>query len=224
MIISMSIFNSSFESLENEIPILQIENKSFYQNLIKELIKGQNGVENEVEIFHQGEVVKQGKELELILNPFEVELNKTKNLTLLYQFIKNEYANELHYEKTSTLLQYVVSYLEMLFEESEYQLEYEQELDLVALLKAMNVRFDYECSSVLNCLIDYVKVMHGFFHKKIFVFVQLKNTLSTEEMEQFYQFLFYEKIEVLLLESSESKERLLCEKYRIIDEDLCVIY
>ena len=58
---------------------------------------------------------------------------------------------------------------------------------------------------------------------RLMVFVNLKAYLNEVELEEVYKMAFYNKIQLLLLESVK-KDVLPAEKYCIIDKDKCVIY
>ncbi|MFI3176058.1 MAG: type II-A CRISPR-associated protein Csn2 [Eubacteriales bacterium] len=224
MILSMPLFAQSFQSNENEVPILIIENKKYYQKFIADLLLSQKGAENEFSIYVDGKELNLIKEMDVIMDFFQLELNYSKNLTKLYQYIKTEYVNEKYYMQTSDLLQQIMKYIDEIMEESEFSLSYDHELDISTILKAINLQFYCDESSCLDVLIDYVRIMSGFFNKKIFVLTQFKHIFTEQEQELFYQYIAYHKIEVLLLESLGITKRMNGEIYRIIDEDHCVIY
>ncbi len=218
------IFEKSFEVTENEIPVLVIENKAYFRDLINSLILEQDGISGDFSFFFKDKEVNQKKDLELILNFFDLDINKTKNLTKLYSFIKTEFVKEEKYLETVNLTTSILSYMSEITAQSDFSLVYEEDIDITTIFKSLNLRFYYEETTMLEKLVDYIKIMSKFFQKKVFVLVGLKSMFTQEEQEEFYKFLFYEKISVLVIENCEQQNRLFSEKYRIIDEDLCVIY
>lgn len=224
MIFATPIFEKSFEVTENEIPVLVIENKAYFRDLINSLILEQDGISGDFSFFFKDKEVNQKKDLELILNFFDLDINKTKNLTKLYSFIKTEFVKEEKYLETVNLTTSILSYMSEITAQSDFSLVYEEDIDITTIFKSLNLRFYYEETTMLEKLVDYIKIMSKFFQKKVFVLVGLKSMFTQEEQEEFYKFLFYEKISVLVIENCEQQNRLFSEKYRIIDEDLCVIY
>ena len=58
--------------------------------------------------------------------------------------------------------------------------------------------------------------------KRLFVFVNLKSFLSQGELSKLYEFAFYEKLNLLLIEGI-SRDKLDGERIVIIDDQLCHI-
>lgn len=80
----------------------------------------------------------------------------------------------------------------------------------------------YESTSILEHIVDYMRLFHQVCKVKVFVFVGIKAFLSEEEMLQLYQMATYENIELLLIEGRYYS----CTKYErnvIIDKDRCLI-
>lgn len=224
MIFATDIFNESFISKENEIPILVIENKTLYQNFIFELISELNGIESEHNFFIDDKQLNLRKDLELILDMFTLDINKSKNITKLYNYIKSEYINNEKLMQTTQLSAKIVEYIQGIVNEIDFDLTFETNVDLQVILKVVDLKFYYEDSTLLEKLIDYIKIMHDFLGKKLFVIANFKTIFSAQEQQQFYEFLMYNKIEILLLETLVPTQKLENEIYRIIDDDLCVIY
>lgn len=224
MIFATDIFNESFISKENEIPILVIENKTLYQNLIFELISELNGIESEHNFFIDDKQLNLRKDLELILDMFTLDINKSKNITKLYNYIKSEYINNEKLMQTTQLSVKIIEYIQDITNEIDFDLTFETNIDLQAILKAVDLKFYYDDSTLLEKLIDYIKITHDFLGKKFFIILNLKTIFSSQEQQQFYEFLMYNKIEILLVETSQQSKKLENEIYRIIDDDLCVIY
>lgn len=98
------------------------------------------------------------------------------------------------------------------------------EIDSVeSLIKLYNVSIDSSEKSLAEQLLLYMKICRDFFKKKLFVILNLKSFLSKDEIELFYKATFYEKFDLLLIESSQKEAPRDCEKVKIIDEDLCEI-
>lgn len=78
-------------------------------------------------------------------------------------------------------------------------------------------------TNAIKIYTEYMKMQRSFFGKEVFVFVNLKSCFSEEEIENFYQWVFYNKFKVLLLESFQREIPLKDENTVIIDKDLCEI-
>ena len=128
-----------------------------------------------------------------------------------------------HYLLTNDLIGQNIVYIEKLIESIDYSIEYNNMPDINSLLKIFEIKLKPDYDSVLEKIIEYIKVVNRFLNINSFVFLNLKSYLTNDELEPFYKDCFYNKINLLLIESSLSEHRLDCEKYRIIDKDLCEI-
>ena len=95
-------------------------------------------------------------------------------------------------------------------------------LDVTALLKAYDVKMLTEDVDPLEILIDYLRAYSSVCGIRIFVTLNLKYFFTQEQIQQLYEFCFYEKIFLIDLEG-QKKYIIETEKYVIIDQDLCLI-
>lgn len=89
-------------------------------------------------------------------------------------------------------------------------------------VKLYNVKIDCEGIELLEKVVEYMKTMHQICHIKIFIFVGLKQYLTKQELEKLYEFVFYEKI-ILCIMEAEQTERIIGEKGWLLDKDLRII-
>ena len=81
---------------------------------------------------------------------------------------------------------------------------------------------ELELSNFYERIITYIKLMHQICNIELFVFYNLKDYFNSEKIELFYKDCLYEKINIIIIESSKS-EKIKYEKYYILDNDLCII-
>lgn len=224
MMFTTPLFNESIQTEEGEIPVLVVENKTLYQTMILDFLAESNGIESEHYFYLENKEIDLHKRLETMTDFFNLDINRTKNITKLHQYIKKEHSNEEQFMETLDLTNKINAYIQTIANSSDYHLTFDDDFDVQSLFKMVGLRFYYEDSTLLSRLIDYIKLTRDFFGKQIFVLVGLKTIFSISELEDFYKFARYNKVNIFLLESELPKEKLDGEKYRIIDEDLCVIY
>lgn len=97
-----------------------------------------------------------------------------------------------------------MEYFDKLISTVPYNLKYNFEVDLSSLMKAISVETDMESDSLLEKLLQYVKLMNQICGIDIFVIPNLKYYFSTEETMQFYQFAMYNKIYMVVIEPTLS--------------------
>lgn len=76
--------------------------------------------------------------------------------------------------------------------------------DMIQKAETIVKMFDFKISSDETELIDriteYMKIQRLFFGKEVFVFINLKNCFSENELESFYQWVFYNKFKAIIIE------------------------
>ena len=103
-----------------------------------------------------------------------------------------------------------------------YSIKYNVDMDIISLLKMYNVEISNTSDCLLEKIIEYIKVMNQICHIKTFIFVDLKHYLKIDELHSLYEFVFYQKLNLLIVEPIHTS-KLDEEKCCIIDKDLCII-
>lgn len=91
------------------------------------------------------------------------------------------------------------------------------------ILKIAEVKVNIQAQTLLEKIIEYIKLCDQLLKQHIFVFLNLKVFLTRQEIEELYKECFYRKIHLILIEASHIN-RIEVEKTCIIDKDNCVIY
>lgn len=103
-----------------------------------------------------------------------------------------------------------------------YELDDKVELDISGLLKLYDVKISEEYEGLLEKILSYIRTVHLVCGIDVVVFVGIKQFLTETEMSELYEFSFYNKIHLVILESAY-KSPIDYEKVLILDKDLCVI-
>lgn len=215
------IFDEQFEFSENKPNILIIENKKFFQQSVLEFIMLENGKECKYTFFENLDEIK--KDINIVTDIFNLEVNSTKNLTKLYNSIKNNYVLGEKYTKYMELSQSVNHFLCDVMQSLDYAVDFNEQMDLTAFFKLNNLKFIFNSKDIIEQMMDYMDILVEFIGMKIFVFVNVHNVISNNEAKELYKFLELRKYTVLFLESSENQYLKKYQNIRIIDDDLCVI-
>lgn len=214
-------YNLAFSIEENQVIVLSVENPRAYAELLQDIWNQSQGGEGGFILSEKEKVLKISKEVECIFNPFALECNDRKIVTHLYQQMK-EQADNFLMEETMQINTEINRFLDTLIFQIPFVLKHNQEFDILNLFKLYEVKFDSDVDTVLERIIEYLRVMSKICGIVLYVFVGLKHYLNPNELNELYQFAFYEKIKLILLESihlplNEG------EKGWIIDADLCII-
>ena len=202
--------------------VLTLESPQIYSDFVGNMWSQTNGQEGNLRLLEKDKELKIAKEICFILNPFAVNCNDRKILSKVYEELAVRTDEVLAEEKTE-INAALVEFLDKLLLQEPYHLEAGLELDVQGLLKLYNVHMEYEGETLLERIIDYLRLMHQVCKIKAVVFIGLKAYLAEEELQQLYEFTLYEQIDILLIESTV-RPALGNETGIIVDRELCVIY
>lgn len=113
-------------------------------------------------------------------------------------------------------------FLDRLLLQMPYALKYNSAFQLPDLLKIFSVEIECDEETLLEQIVEYLWVMKKICGVKNYVFVGLKQYLPISELERLYEYVFYEKINLIIIESIYTP-LINGEKGWIIDKDLCII-
>ncbi len=214
-------FNLEIELMENQISVLSIENKKVYTEVLKDLWNQTQGQDGRFILSEKDKQLKISKEMECIFNPFCLDCNDRKILNRLYQEMRDQADSYCQQEaiKLNTEINRFLDHLLMLM---PYALDYNANLDVSGLFKLYTVEVQSQGETLLQRMTEYLRVMSKIGGVDNYIFVGLKQYLTVEELENLYEFVFYEKINLILVEAVQSPA-ISGEKGWIIDSDLCII-
>lgn len=214
-------YELEFLMSENEITSVTIENQAAFRDIAYSIWNGSEGLDTTVVLSEGEKELKLEKTMDCILNPFSLDLGSRKVLNKLYAdlaYILNEDMQEETLDIKARLLRYV----DLLETKSDYPLTSDIDFNVEEILKLYHVRLAVCRDTLLENLMDYMRITKQILDTEMFVFVNLKDFLSVEEIEHLYDFCFYEKIYLLLLNGHQSYFGA-HEKNWIYDKDMCLI-
>lgn len=161
------------------------------------------------------------KYLELIVNPFALDLNQRKILTKVHQELEQNAVREDMYQRTAEIRQLLHNYLQELLLTVDYPLEYNFDFSLGKLLAPVGVQFAPE-DSLPGRVLQYIDLCSRLLGLKVFVLYQLSCILSADEMQCFIRDMQYRQIPIILLESAVP-DSIPFTKILVVDDDLCIV-
>lgn len=153
---------------------------------------------------------------------FGFSVNERKLATKLLSRLSEKALDEEHFSKTNEIMSQIEQYMLELISDFDVSVHLENSMDIAMLLKAAPVTVSDICATLPEKICNYAKIENEFFGKKIFAFVNLKQFLSEEDIEDVYKFFRYEKLYLLLFEGYQ-KYNSKNEHVLIIDKDMCII-
>ena len=214
-------YGIEIELQENQIPVLIIEAPETFSVLIQELYRSKQGGEEKFLLSESDKLLNMGKSLELMVNPFAIDVNEKRIVQKLYQEIESRVQEQLVLE-TAEIHSKLISYLEEIVGKIAYPVTFDLEENVLGLMKTYNVRLETESITLLEKLVEYFELLHQLCRIEVIVCVNLKSYLSEAELRQLYEAMFYEKISLILLENTQ-REKVEGERICIMDRDGCII-
>lgn len=215
-------FDNSFELKSEAINTLLIENRELFISFIKQLHIEMSTEEGKIILQDDLKELSFKKYAELIIDPFTLDPNNAKNLKKLYEKIIDNSSNEELYEKRLVFENVLKDYIEEIVFSSDYELIYDS-LDYQNIFKAVNLHINTEVNNLTSMIIDYMRISSDLSGTKLFIFVNLDNFLTDEDLIELQKFISYNNIIVLCLQNQLNRKLIKNENLRIIDEDLCEI-
>ena len=160
---------------------------------------------------------------EIVINPLSVEINNRKILNKLYEELHKLSSNEVLYMKTLELTKLIQEYLLDLEQETNYILEFNNEVEMNALFKAVDLKCEDSGEDFFERLVKYIKVLVDLLSVKLVVFINARCFLNDERIRRLCEEIKYMEIKGLFIENSEKTCVEGMERY-IIDKDKCEIY
>lgn len=200
-----------------------IETPELFSEYLQELLKQQNGQEGRFVLSNNDKTLDISKCVEVILNPFSVDINDKKILNKLYVELNELAFSEQFYIQTQELVFDIYQYLFELEQETEYMLTTEDEIDFTAVFKAVGMKHEVCEDNFWETLTRYIKIITEVLKVKLIVLVNIRSFLSDEQVQEFIKTVMYEEVGILLLENQERTCICGLQRY-IIDKDKCEIY
>ncbi len=196
---------------------LIIENTTFLRNLVLDL-------SNDAESFeYLGEnKTTFANDSYFIFNLFDVTLDSKKADSTLQKELSSRITYEQK-EKFESLKLLVYDYINSITYDYPIPVSYNDDFPLSTLLKSINVTPEITSSSIVEEVIQNIKILSYLLKKDIFVIFNLKDFFSNEELVIFFKAMEQLEIKILLI-SSHSSLRLENEQQIIIDKDLCELH
>lgn len=210
------------ELKENVISIIVVEDITLRLPIIEELNYEMSGNDGNWLLVENEKKYEIAKKVEIILEPFSLELNNKKIKTRLYQDIKSV-SQDYGFAQGIEVHSHICSYIEQLIEKIPYPIKYKDEWDLLEILKAYEVEIEEECCDVCDKLFSYIKLVNHVCGINIFIIINIKQYLTENQTLELYKLAMYNKLQLILIEFNMQNNKIDNEEVYVIDKDGCII-
>ena len=199
-----------------------IESPKLFSKYLQELYRQSEGEEGNFILSDEDKEISIDKYVEVIVNPFCVNINDKKILNKLYtQLAELAYAEDM-YLLTQEIQSKLKDYVFQLEHMGSYILEMDSEVDATAIFKVLGVRIDNYSENFFENINLYIKVITELLKKKVIVFINLKSFLEKDQIKQLTETAIHNEVRLLFLENHQRDFSADFTRY-IIDKDGCEI-
>ena len=216
-------FDFVFHFDENVRSLLVVEDPVIFLKLISEMTGNDSEEYSRIVLSEDDTVLKIKDKLVCIIDPLSITLNDRKLLNKLGDMLLKEILSSELLIKGNQIVSAVENYVIQIIQCMDWNLSYSEKIDIQSLLKIAEVRFDDVQETLVEKILDYIKISSELLGFKCFVFVNMLSYLTEYEVEKFYEYVYYQKICVLLLESRVPDTVKKFSETVIIDKDACEI-
>lgn len=221
MIIAYNELGISVETNNYQPLVFVIENKRSLIKLVENIKNDINGISSTVVLSENENSLKITKEVELIIDPWNIDFNGKRIKTKLYQLMA-DVSTDQNDEEFLELRAKIFRYIENVSEHLMYGLNYNIELEPSTIFKSVDVGIENQNVDFAERVVEYIKLVQSLCNVKAVFLLNIKRYLSVEEIQLLYKDVQYNNIQLILIEDSEN-ERICGEKIVVIDKDDCII-
>ena len=190
----------------------------FVNNLIQQISYGNQGdftysKDNQEKPFD--------KHAMIIKDMFSFDLTSRKMLNRLYNEVKKQMSFTNFQERMDEFEQAYINLLEHIKNDISINIDYQEEIDLISLFKFAGIVPIIDQEDFLASLVDYVKIIVELLDIDIIWTINLKNFLSSKDLNDFIYEMNLMKINILNIEVYERYDKINNQINLVIDEDLC---
>ena len=215
--------------IDNEIAVennnvfnIEVENKVYFYRLINEFNLISKGIISENIFFldEDDNELNLLNKIDLYIDYFNIEFNSKKIINNLYKVLKTN-INEEDKIKINKCYLKIKNILSKSFLDYNLPLVINDEFDIDTILKLLKVSIDSK-NNLLDNLFLLIDINNNFKINELLIFVNLKQYLTLEELNELYKYSIYNNVKILLIDSQCYGVTNKFEKKLIIDGNLDV--
>ena len=208
---------------KTEIPVCIIESPKRWREIQKKLSTQYLGEDGEWVLSDHDKELNFSKTVEMIFNPLQLDENQRKLVTAFLKSFAEKAVNESHWRESQELNSIIQTFFGKMEMEYSFGYHINPETDFSALAKAMGLQIETQYETDLERLLQYCIMIKELTKIKLFIFWNLRNYFTQNELELFYEEIRRRDWKVLLMEN-HLEQMIDGEKWYIIDKDNCEIY
>jgi len=215
--------NIFLDEIDNYYHILIIESKTLLFKVIKDIKNQLNNEYGDFVLSLKDKPIELKNNLELILDPFELQINNRKILTQIQNLAISEAKNEVHYEETNKIICELEKYAQNLAYTFNGNIIPKDIISCETIIKSINFQIDTFCDNFYGSIFEYIQAITKYLGIQVFCFVNLFSYLENEEIKELMHSCKNSHLNIIFIESNDINIEIECCKKTIIDSDFCHI-
>lgn len=211
--------------LENEIIInkgeinsIEVENKTYFYRIIKDLISYNDGGSENVIFYDDIGEIKLENKISLIIDYFNFDLHIKKYTTKILKKIDDEISENERIDLAKIYVK-LSEKINKIINNFDFNIEINNDFELEKTLKYLNIGISSK-ENILENLMLLIELEKTLRLSNLIVFVNLKEYLEKEELVELYKYAIYNDVQLLLIDYRSYGVSLQYEKKLIIDSNL----
>lgn len=199
-----------------------IESPEYFLKFVSELYHQCQGEEGKFVLSEKDKELEISKTTEFINDLLSLDMNNRKLANKVFADLVQLSSSEDFFVQTQELVQRLQEYVFRLEEQTDFILDVQEQVDMVAIFKGMGVKLHDIEENMCEKIVCYIKAAAGLLRKTVFVFVNLRSYLNDTQMEQLLAEMRYQEVHILMIEN-HAKDCMEGVRRCIIDIDGCEI-
>ena len=209
------------EIIQNSINSIVIENNEEFEQFVIRLSNRING--EDFYFVSDEEKMTLFNRMRLIMSPFDLQISDRDLQKKLYAYLVEEIENSNTFEKLIEIHGNLVSCIDETIILNDYDIEYDDEFSIFAILKAIGAKLKPFEGSFCNKMVESAKVCRNFLGKDYFVICNCNSYINDQDYEYLEKWAKYNEITLVFLQNQQIMWQTNVNEY-IIDKDLCVLH
>lgn len=219
MIVRINFLEHNIEVKDDTVFAIECINKSYFYRIITLWNQLAHGVLDEnLKVFEKNEEMNYSSKVEILIDYFNFEFTDKKYQVKLIELLSQTIEQEDRLKIISSL-QKIRKLIEKNLIKVDIPIYLQKEIDIESIFKMLKLSIRTE-DTLLEKLFTMIDIEKNFHFNKLLVFVNLKEYLSKEELNEFYKYAIYNQISVLMIDNKTYGTTIDNEHKLIIDENL----
>lgn len=217
--LSIKYIDNDLELDNDKIQAIEIENKRYFYRLVKDIYSICSGeVVEDICLLCDDKEIAGLNRFKIFVNFFDFNLNSKRYVNDILKYVVNS-ISEVNREMLLKQYKKIVDIYKKVLNDIDLPLVIESELDIETVTKLIKINIDLK-NDLLESLFVLIDLENIFQLKNVLIFINLKQYLTKEELEELYKYAIYNDVPLLLIDSQSYGTTLTREKKLIVDENL----